>query len=478
MKKNIIYTFMAAGVMLSASCSKNFLTDPKPTQSISSVDVYATDAGVRGYFNGMYSYLRSQYGANGTTGGSTDAWGITAVNLARVVKGADVPISNSWYYFDYQNDNREPTYRRTVFTWRFFYELANQANNLIAGVQSSGSLTAASKAAFLAEARAFRAWCYFELVREFSHAYAQDQNAPGVPIYTEPTTPTTQGKPRGTVKQVYDFILKELTEALPDIPSDRQMKDVINEDVVNGLLARVSLEVGNWPDAIKYAQAARAGYTLAPAEYAPMIDIAADEVMWGFPQSADQSVYYGSPSAFWGGSGSVSGYYNFFIDSNFVRQFTPTDARRKFVQTTATDYRKFRTTKFGTATNFTDHIIAMRSPEMYLIEAEAKARNNDATAATVLFELQKNRDASATASGNTGQALINEILLERRKELYGELGIDFLDAKRLQLPLVRGTGHPTLTRITLTANDPKFTLKIPQTEFDANVSLKPTDQNP
>ncbi|MEJ7680500.1 MAG: hypothetical protein WKG06_22140 [Segetibacter sp.] len=34
----------------------------------------------------------------------------------------------------------------------------------------------------------------------------------------------------------------------------------------------------------------------------------------------------------------------------------------------------------------------------------------------------------AIPSGNTGQALINEILLERRKELYGELGIDWQDA--------------------------------------------------
>ena len=55
----------------------------------------------------------------------------------------------------------------------------------------------------------------------------------------------------------------------------------------------------------------------------------------------------------------------------------------------------------------------------------------------MLYELQLDRDPNAVASGNTGQALIDEILLERRKELYGEVGVGYLEP-------VLGAGVQTL----------------------------------
>ena len=109
----------------------------------------------------------------------------------------------------------------------------------------------------------------------------------------------------------------------------------------------------------------------------------------------------------------------------------------------------------------------MRSPEMMLIEAESLARTGqEIAAATLLFDLQSNRDANATASGNTGQALIDEILLERRKELYCEIGVEWFDAKRLQQGITRTGNHRILKN--LSANDNRFILKVPQKEIDAN----------
>jgi len=47
-----------------------------------------------------------------------------------------MPYPN-WYIYDYENDNREPTYRRVRFTWYFFYELINQMNVLVDGTQKA-----------------------------------------------------------------------------------------------------------------------------------------------------------------------------------------------------------------------------------------------------------------------------------------------------------------------------------------------------
>lgn len=482
--KNIVKgAFLAslATVVLFSGCKKSFLEEPQPATAVSAVDVFATEAGVRANLSGMYRNLRTQYGS------STDVWGIASVNLAREAKGLDVGLPDgNWYNFDYLQDNREPTYRRVSFTWNFFYDFINASNVIIDGVEK-GSLSATAKAQFLSEAKAFRAWCYFELVREFAHSYSENPNGPGLPIYTTPTTAATSGNPRSKIGDVYKLILSDLEYAATNSATTRSLKDVINKDVVNGLLARVYLEMGMVDNsyltkAITAATAARASYPLTVSELSTAMtaDFAGKkEVMWGFPQAADQTVYYGTPSAFWGISGT--GYFNFFADPNFVAQFSATDARTsKFTTPAGATYvgvKKFKTTKFGTTTNFTDFLVMMRSPEMYLIEAEAKARLNDPTAGSVLFTVQKNRDASAVASGNTGTALINEILLERRKELFGEIGIGFLDIKRCNLPYARSNGHVVSAQISFPANSNRLTLKIPQAEFDSNKALTPADQN-
>lgn len=60
----------------------------------------------------------------------------------------------------------------------------------------------------------------------------------------------------------------------------------------------------------------------------------------------------------------------------------------------------------------------------------------------------KNRDASYTLSTNTGQALIDEIMVQRRVELWGE-GFRFLDLKRLNLPLDRTVGFYVMFKLSL-----------------------------
>jgi hypothetical protein len=460
------------------ACSKGFLEEPKPTQQVASDDVFATPDGVRAYFNGIYRRLRSQWrNLNSSAGGSTDTWGIVSINLAREQKGDDVINPGGWYQFDYRHENREPTYRRTIFTWSYFYEFINQANILLDGVTKS-TFPDATKKALTAEARALRAWLYFEAIREFQHTLLKDPNAPGIPVYTAPTTPDTKGAPRGTVKQVYDLINADIDFAVANLGNDRALKSNINREVALGLQARIALEQGQWAKAKDAANKARQNYPLNAGEYQKgFTDIQSEEWLWAFPntETDGQTLYYGIPNSFWDKLGE--GYDNFFINETLVKLFSPTDVRNLFV-VVGTGQRKWATTKFGQGINFNAAMPMMRSSELLLIEAEAKAELGEADAGALLYELQRNRDANAVKSGNTGKALVDEILVERRKELYGELGINFLDLKRRQLPLRRTGNHSAAFRFTIPANDPKFILKIPQREIDANDAIGPQDQNP
>ena len=96
---------------------------------------------------------------------------------------------------------------------------------------------------------------------------------------------------------------------------------------------------------------------------------------------------------------------------------------------------------------------------------------------SALTALMSNRDPGYVPSGNVGQALIDEILINRRIELWGE-GFRFTDLKRLNLPLNRnGANH--ISSLTLTydvpAGDVSWEFLIPRRELDSN---KLAVQNP
>ncbi len=124
----------------------------------------------------------------------------------------------------------------------------------------------------------------------------------------------------------------------------------------------------------------------------------------------------------------------------------------------------------------------MRSAEMHLILAEAYARSGgqDLAAQNALFALVSRRDLTAVKSTNTGQALIDEIMVNRRVELWGE-GFRYLDLKRLNLPLDR-TVVPNYTATSVNnvmlipAGDSRFLFLIPRDEINANPNIGP--QNP
>ena len=122
---------------------------------------------------------------------------------------------------------------------------------------------------------------------------------------------------------------------------------------------------------------------------------------------------------------------------------------------------------------------------MQLIIAETACRlGNEAEAKTALNALMKTRDAAYDCSAKTGTALgklttdetgslLEEIILQRRIELWGEFGRVY-DIKRLRQGFIRtaAMGHPTAGLMNnLHMDDPEtfdWVLTIPQAELDAN----------
>jgi hypothetical protein len=244
----------------------------------------------------------------------------------------------------------------------------------------------------------------------------------------------------------------------------------------------------DWATAAQMANEARQGFSLmSNAQYLQGFNNYTNpEWMWGSRQVADQTTYFYSFFAY------MSADFNSTnirtdpkaINSLLYEQISATDIRKQLWDPTGTNtafptppggsrypYMNRKFLSGGGSGSSIGDVPLMRVAEMYLIEAEAKARlGQDAAAAQVLFTLAKQRDPNYVLSTNTGQNLINEILIQRRIELWGE-GFRFYDLKRLNMALNRnGSNHnpAVATTMSVPAGDKQWQFLIPRSELNTN----------
>lgn len=464
-KKGILYTcILVSSFMFTTSCSDDFLEEPKDESGLTESIVFSSRTSADSYVSGIMKRYRGQYS-------STDTGGLYSLFFARTVKGNDLIQKVSHYTFDYAHENREPNYRRPVFNWTFNYEIIFHANQLIAGVERSSNLTDADKRELVATGKAIRAYHYFQLALDFAPNVTTDPNAAKLPLYLTAVTGSSDPKAPSTTAEIYDAIVKDLKEAIADLPETRKGKSYINKSVANGMLAQVLIVTqDDWAGASDAAAAAYGGNAssaVVSTNWAGGFDDQTDqEWLWSMYQDEIESTYYfAAPHSMT--DHFADAYSATYINSLFVNKFSQTDIRKKFadIYGVATPWRKFVTSKF--VFSFEADLPIMRKSEMVLIDAEAQYKlGNTQVAKNLLYALQVDRDPSAVMSGNSGDALYEEILLERRKELYGEVGVEFMDAKRLRKAVVRDNLHRVV--LTVPADSPLFFLKVPQREIDAN----------
>jgi hypothetical protein len=135
--------------------------------------------------------------------------------------------------------------------------------------------------------------------------------------------------------------------------------------------------------------------------------------------------------------------------------------------------KKYAGTAYGTSSENVTNSKLMRTAEMYLIRAEARAEQNKFTGAnsaeTDINILRANRITGyVDDTFLTKNDAITAIFQERFKELAFE-GHRFWDMKRKSMSVARLLeDSPSVATSTLPANDFRFALPIPLTELQAN----------
>lgn len=475
--------FLAAISLIGSSCKKDYL-ETAPTDRIDKGDAFKTTANAWAALNGMHRLMYRQYYSTQSLGGQSGNM------IFMDALGEDLVMTNAalnWFISEYKwISHRSATSGINYYSYLFYFTFVSNANEIIANIDKAEGPDQ-DKKTIKGQAYTYRAWAYFQMVQLFGERFVKGgpNSSLGVPTVLEPTLGAI---PRATVAENYAHINKDIDEAITLLTGAPARANIshLNVNVAKGIKARIALATQEWATAAQFAKEARQGFSfMSQAQmYAGFNNTSNPEWMWGIKQQDDQG------TAFYSFFANMGANYNSTtnrlnpkaINSLLYDKITATDIRKGLWDPTGKDVANFpvppsgsrypyMTRKFLVAnTNASNGDLAfMRSAEMYLIEAEALARSGkDVEARAALFDLAKNRDKEYTLSVKSGAELIDEIMTQRRIELWGE-GFRFYDLKRTATPLNRnGANHNASLAVIfdVPVNDIKWQFLIPQDEIN------------
>lgn len=475
MKFNKIFTVCAlTSVMMVTACSD--VIEVEPIFQKDGAQIFTTLDDYQFSLTGAYAQFR-QTGYFGSGGQTTSTWAnlpdMMADNLVQTGEDlANWQPQTNWVYTTAEND--------LEVAWIAAYGVISQANLTLRGIDAFASADAARVNRIKGQALAIRAMVHFDLLRFWGEEYDRNSAKLGIPYVTDANV---ELKPaRLTVKGSWDKIFADMLAAetaLSAVTGINTATNKSNLDVlaIRGLLARMYLYSKEYASAESYATLAITASPLASRANFPNIwkDASSAEVLWSVAFNAEE----GSPA-----TGVHAG-------ANNRNRFRPTAALEatfdqvndvRFASYFASralgaNNRRILTKYLGRGTAI-DNLVnwkALRTGEMYLIRAEARARQGGAKEVSGLADLNDLRASRITGYVPellVGAPLLNAIELERRKELVGE-GHRWFDLKRTSRIVARTERALNSTVLNLAATAKEWNWPIPQGEIDANLTIKP-----
>ncbi|MFH6767855.1 RagB/SusD family nutrient uptake outer membrane protein [Gaetbulibacter aquiaggeris] len=454
-------------VLVLAGCSHDFL-ELEPTDSISEDLVFDSYVTANAALIGAYDQLSS-----------FNLEGLYNPIMADIM-GEDVMINsvNNWNWFIpvYQMQVL-PNYVYVDSPWWSGNKLIYDTNKIINNSIYIPDATPQQLDNLVGQARVLRAYVMLKLAQIYSPAYARDPEAPSILINTG-SDDLYSGFERAKLYEVYSQIESDLLAATSQL-EENDDKGFFDNRAAHAILARLYLDMGKWELARDHAKIASKDLVLMDLnDMFAGFNYRNSETIYTIAYTQeDNNTYLSLPSFYW----PVNGYSSMRANNDFVSKFSVADSRKSFfLKLDEIDPDRYLIVKFAhnNAVGNAERI-CIRASEMILIEAECEAElENYSEAQNALYEIQRRSNPGISKSTATGQVLIDQVLLERRKELFGE-GFRWLDIKRRQLSFIR-TGDHWVT-YSFTAQDPDYfrlTFPIPQSEIDANDALDNLDQNP
>ncbi|CAL2103616.1 SusD/RagB family lipoprotein precursor [Tenacibaculum sp. 190130A14a] len=527
-----------------ASCKEDFL-ETTPTDAVTPAIALSSVEDMQKVLNGVHRTLYSQsqtvFPGGNTARAGNHYWVPLGDNLAGYLIHSASANNLGWRDEMQWNSHTLPTSLTNEILWYHRYNTILHANYIIEKVNEGSLAATPDLRAVEGQAYTYRAYALLSLVQHYAKGYliGNPSTDPGVPIILKPQTTG----PRATVEEVYtqigadlDAAITAFASATPRPTGAAKHKSQLNVNVAHGLKARWALSKGDWATAASEAVLARQGF--------PLMDEAAwksgfntndlSEVIWGSNVIAAETTFF--RSYFYLASNTFNGSQirnnPKIADKRLVDAIPATDYRKdvfiidapntntsaangqggfgndpNYTSLAAFNARRAEiNATYGITTRFNQHpymhfklknknpgsidpddVIYMRTSEMYLIEAEAKAMMNDVPGAqAALRPLGEERDSAFDVTVFNSQAsLMDQIKFQRRLELWGE-GFGYTDKIRWDEGIDHaangGSGasavlYQSAFQVDKPSTNNDWIFKIPQAEIDANPNITPSDQN-
>jgi hypothetical protein len=462
MKKynKIILMFMIGFIL---SCSESFL-ELTPQQSVSDTEALKNFEDLNSSITGVYDEISGAY-----------YYGRYMVLIPDVMADDVKRNAQANRIIDYADHIQRVSDPDATNLWTGMYQAINAANNIINSDISVVPSVEDDKNHIIGEAYALRGQIYFDMVRLFArhYTYTSDASHLGVPIILD-FDPARKPE-RNTVKEVYDQVISDMTTAISLMKTNSRSgnSNTLSSTSVKALLARVYLYKEDWTNAEAMSSAViSSGYNLVPnSNYFDL---------WTTDNSSESIFEISMTEADNQGNNSIAALYikeiygDYLPSNDVVSLYDPSDARLSTFKEDPLlvgEFAPYRVDKYPDINGY-DNTKVIRLAEIYLIRAEARAYlgTNISGAQQDLDKVRQRALPSAPNVTATGQALKDEIMLERRLELCFE-GQRLWDLMRKKEDIVRTQCTGSICFIPY--DDDTNILPIPQVETDVNPNITP-----
>lgn len=373
------------------------------------------------------------------------------------------------YYYPYSVSN---FYTNSLFPgdngvndiWSKSYNQIYCANAVLEGLDNSTAIAAADKKQLEGEAFFIRALLHFYLLNLYGD----------IPYITQTDYLLNSKVSRMPADKIYSLIVMDLDKAVELLSEDYVSAERIipNRSAANALLARVYLYMGLYPEASNAASAViNSPLYVWETDLDKIFLKESSTTIWQFmPNTSDSNTIEGNLYIFTSGPPPVVG-----LKLDFVNAFEAGDQRKTHWITQVTDgistwYHASKYKQASTTPSSVEYSIVFRLAEQYLIRAEARAYQGELIGAKEDLNLIRTTAGLAETSAVTAEEIINDILKQRRFELFTEFGQRFFDLKR------SGKLDQTLSASKPGWNNTDSLWPLPALELNSNPNLNP--QNP
>ena len=487
-----------------SACKKDFL-DLEPTElptadQIKEAGKWNPDV-PEGFVNGILStFFKSMQ----STRGNHADFAQKAFDISSDLMSGDMEMSQTNYAW-FQSPARLVSYQKddimNYSVWRISYRTVALSNSFFQSAGGDETIPSGSvqKQTIFSwgQVKTLRALAYLNLAHFYGGAYSDATKSKlTVPIYK---ASDDASKPKGlsTLEQVYDQIVKDLTQGIEAMESSglkRSDKQYVDQTVARGALARAYMDIGNWEEAYNVANKVitekASIYKLIPASELTtngFNNYKTPEFIWAIDITKDNT---GGLASFWGHMDVYTYSYALVgahkaINQYLADEIPDTDLRKGwFHASLGVPVGKFfsvmgKTHGLGYDRTWLSDIVFMRMAEIYLIASEAAARKgDDPTAKTLLLKLLKERTEAAKYSeveneinGLNHDDLIKKLLYNWRVEMWGE-GFSLVVMRRFKNEVKRSPRNSFLQGATIKWDDARLIYEIPQQESTNNQLIK------